>query len=282
MKNEKLDLSVVVCTHNSEEMIKDCLDSIRKNNPKEIISVDANSIDKTKEIAEPFVDKILNDGGKGLGNARNMGIDAAKCKYIAFVGPDNIMPEGSLRRMIEYLNEYKYSIVSAITMLRDTDSYLGLAQNIYRAKYTHGYKDVVGTPTLFETEVLKKYRYDPFMKNSDDTDLCTRMAMDGHKFAISDAIVFEMGFTSIEAVLERWTRYGRGDYLFYKKYSKEWNIWRKIQSYCHPFRTDFLSPIKSTGVFKSILIIPFLILITSLRYYGWLKTLLICRKIKRE
>ena len=278
MKNEVLDLSVVVCTYNSEAMISDCLDSIRKNNPKEIILVDANSADKKKEIAEPFVDKILNDGGNGLGNARNMGLDAAKCKYITFVGPDNIMPEGSLKRMIEYLKEYKCSIVSAMTMLRDTDSYLGWAQNIYRAKYTPGYKDVVGTPTLFETEVLKKYRYDPFMKNSDDTDLCTRMAMDGHKFAISDATVFEMGFTSIEAVLERWTRYGRGDYLFYKKYSKEWSIGRKFQSYCHPFLTDFLSTIKSTGVFKSLPIIPFLILITSLRYYGWLKTLVTYKK----
>jgi len=281
MKNKTLDLSVVVCTYNSEAMISDCLDSIKKNNPKEIILVDANSTDKTREIAEPFVDNFLNDGGKGLGNARNMGLDAAKCKYITFVGPDNIMPEGSLERMIEYLNEYKCSTVSAITMLRDTDSYLGWAQNIYRAKYTSGYKDVVGTPTLFETEVLKKYRYDPFMTNSDDTDLCTRMAIDGHKFAISDAVVFEMGFTSMEAVLERWTRYGRGDFLFYTKYSEGWNTRRKIRSYCHPYLTDFLSPIKSAGTIKSLLIIPFLILITSLRYYGWLKTFIAYKKQKK-
>jgi len=281
MKNKILDITVVVCTYNSEAMISDCLESVRKNNPKEIILADANSTDKTREIAEPFADKILNDGGKGLGNARNMGLDAAKGKYIAFVGPDNIMPEGSLESMIEYLNEYRCSIVSAITMLRDTDSYLGWAQNIYRAKYTPGYKDVVGTPTLFETEVLKRYRYDPFMKNSDDTDLCTRMAMDGHKFAISDAVVFEMGFTSMDAVLERWTRYGRGDFLFYTKYSKEWNFGRKIRSYCHPFCTDFLSPIKSTGLFKTLPIIPFLILITSLRYYGWLKTRIIYKNKKR-
>ncbi len=279
MKNGLLDISVVVCTYNSEEMVFDCLESVRKNNPKEIILVDANSTDRTKEIAKPFVDMVLEDGGKGLGNARNMGLDSAKCKYVAFVGPDNIMPEGSMKKMIEYLQQYNCSIVSAVTRLPETDSYLGWAQNIYRAKYTPGYKDVVGTPTLFETEVLKKYRYDTFMTNSDDTDLCTRMARDGHKFAISDAIVLEIGFTSMAAVLERWPRYGRGDCLFYKKYSHGWSITRKLRSYCHPFGTEFLTPIKHSSLLKGIAIIPFLILITTLRYYGWIRTLITHRKL---
>lgn len=274
MKTQTLNISVVVCTHNSEATIKDCLNSVKKNHPREIILVDAGSVDKTREIAKPFVDKILNDEGKGLGNARNMGLEGAKGKYIVFVGPDNIIPEGSLKRMIAYLRGYNCSIVSAMTKLQDTDSYLGWAQNIYRTKYTPGYKEVVGTPSLFETKTLKKYKYDPFMKNSDDTDLCTRMAKDGHKFAIADVVVFERGFSSIKAVWERWTRYGRGDCLFYKKYSKDWNIIRKFQSYSHPFITDFLMPVKSVGILKSLPIIPFLILITSLRYYGWLKTII--------
>ncbi len=273
MENELLDLSVVVCTHNSEEIIEGCLDSIRKNYPKEVILVDANSTDRTREIAEPFADRILEDGGKGLGNARNMGLDAAECKYIAFVGPDNIMPEGSLKKMIEYLQQYDCSIVSAMTKLPETDSYLGWAQNIYRTKYTPGYKDVVGTPTLFETEVLKKYRYDTFMTNSDDTDLCARMAKDGHKFAISDTTVLEIGFTSMAAVLERWPRYGRGDCLFYKKHSHKWSVARKLKSFFHPIETEFLTPIKRIGFLKCVSIIPFLILVTTLRYYGWIKTL---------
>ena len=280
--NRKLNLSVVVCTHNSEAMVADCLESVQKNYPKEVILVDANSTDRTKEIAKPFVDRVLEDGGKGLGNARNMGLDVAESKYVAFVGPDNVMPEGSLKKMIEYLQQYDCSIVSAMTKLPETDSYLGWAQNIYRAKYTPGYKDVVGTPTLFETEVLKKYRYDTFMTNSDDTDLCARMAIDGHKFAISDATVLEIGFTSMAAVLERWPRYGRGDCLFYKKHSKGWSITRKLRSYCHPFGTEFLTLIKSSGFLKSIAIIPFLILITGLRYYGWIRTLITHRKLFRN
>lgn len=273
MENEKLDLTVVVCSYNSEALIKDCLLSVKANNPKEIILVDANSKDRTVEIAGLLVDKILYDGGKGLGNARNIGLETAASTFISFVGPDNIMPAGSLKKMIEYLDKYDCAVVSAVTILRDTDSYLGWAQNIYRlAKERPGYTDVAGTPTLFKTELLKKYKYDTFMKNSDDTDLCERMARDGYKFAVSDAVVYEVGFTSLAAVCERWTRYGRGDCLFYKKFSKEWSVGRKIKSYCHPFFVDFLIPVGRLGFFRSIPIIPFLVFIVSLRYYGWLKT----------
>ena len=268
-----LNVSVVICTKNVADTIVECLLSIKNNNPKEIILVDANSSDKTRDIAKPYVNKILNDQGKGLGNARNIGLKTAKGKYVAFVGPDNIMPKGSFKKMINYLNKYNCSIVSAITVLKDTSLYLGWAQNIYRSKFTSGYKKVVGTPTLSKTAVLKKYKYDPVMKNSDDTDLCERMAKDGHKVAISDAVVFEKGHTTLKAVIERWTRYGRGDFLFYKKYSPKWPLKRKFLSFCHPFFTDFLTPIKILG-FKSISIIPFLLLITLLRYFGWLKTLI--------
>jgi len=280
MKQKILDLSVIVCSYNCQLTIRSCLSSVKKNNPKELILVDAASTDKTCKIARPFVDKIINDKRKGLGNARNMGLAEAKGKYIVFVGPDNIMPSGSLKKMIVYLEKYNCSIVSAVTALKDTRSYLGWAQNIYRTvKYKPGYKSVVGTPSLFKTAVLRKYQYDPFMKNSDDTDLCERMIKDGHKFAISDALVFEKGFTSLEAVCERWTRYGRGDCLFYKKYFANWSYKRKIQSFCHPLFTDFLIPIRSAGFLKGILIAPFLILITFLRYYGWLTTIINFEKI---
>lgn len=278
MEESSLDLSVVVCTCNSAHMISDCLTSVRANNVREVILVDGGSTDDTRKIAEPFVDKMLDDGRRGLANARNTGLDAAHGKYIVFVGPDNIIPSGSLKRMIEYFEEYGCSTVSALTALRDTDSYLGWAHNIYRMKYKAGYKDVVGTPTLFETEVLRKYRYDVFMTNSDDTDLCTRMARDGHRFAISDAKVYEIGFTKLSAVFERWTRYGRGDCLFYLKYHKEWPICRKLRSWLHPFMTDFVVPIKNAGFVKGAAIMPFLILITVLRYYGWVKTAIKYRK----
>ena len=44
------DLTVTVCTLNEERNIADCLKSIKESYPEDIIVVDANSKDRTKEI----------------------------------------------------------------------------------------------------------------------------------------------------------------------------------------------------------------------------------------
>jgi len=267
-----LDLTVVVCSYNSEKMIEECLRSVKKNFPKKIILVDGGSSDKTRSIAQKYVNEIVDDQAKGLANARNMGIDRASTQYVCFVGPDNIMPVGSLAKMIDYLEIHNCSIVSALTVLRDTDSYWGWAQNIYRkAKYLPGYKDVVGTPTLFKTTVAKNYKYNVVMKNSDDTEICTRMAKDGLLFAISDAYCYEIGFDDLSAVVERWTRYGRGDYLFYYSQKNNWGLFRKLKSYLHPLIHDFYVPLSGIKLSETACI-PFLGMIVLLRYYGWFKS----------
>ena len=53
----KIKLSVVLATINEEKNIGECLDSI-KSIAKEIIIVDEESTDKTREIAEKFGAKI--------------------------------------------------------------------------------------------------------------------------------------------------------------------------------------------------------------------------------
>jgi len=270
-----LDLTVVVCTYNAEKMIKDCLESVKANNPKKIILVDGGSTDATRAIAKDYVDEMIDDQAKGLANARNMGIDRATTKYVCFVGPDNVMPKDSLEKMIDYLELHDCSIVSAVTILRDVDSYWGWAQNIYRIrKYPAGYKDVVGTPTLFRTDVAKKYKYNPFMKNSDDTEICSRMAKDGLLFAIADTKCYEIGFDNLSSVVERWTRYGRGDYFFYCSQRNEWGFNRKIKSIFHPFIHDYWVP--ATRIkFSETACLPFLLFIVLLRYWGWLKSRLL-------
>jgi len=49
---EKLPISVIVITKNVEMIIDDCLDSVKKNNPAEIVIVDGNSSD-IAEIMTP-------------------------------------------------------------------------------------------------------------------------------------------------------------------------------------------------------------------------------------
>ena len=58
------NVSVVICVKNVEKIIEPCLKSILENNPKEIIVIDGQSHDRTKEIAQLFNAYVFSDEGK--------------------------------------------------------------------------------------------------------------------------------------------------------------------------------------------------------------------------
>ena len=70
-------LSVIITTKNEEKNIANCLKSIKAQNYPhdkiEIIVVDNNSKDRTKEIAARFTDKVYNFGPERSAQ-RNYGI----------------------------------------------------------------------------------------------------------------------------------------------------------------------------------------------------------------
>lgn len=72
--------------------------------------VDDGSIDDTRKILLPFVEKgviqyILQEN-QGAGAARNTGIMVAKGEYIAFLDADDFMLENSLMKRQRFLNKY--------------------------------------------------------------------------------------------------------------------------------------------------------------------------------
>ena len=60
-------VSVIVPTKNSSKTLEACLRSIKEQSYKniEIIVVDNNSIDDTKESAKKYTDKVFNFGPEG-------------------------------------------------------------------------------------------------------------------------------------------------------------------------------------------------------------------------
>lgn len=67
---ENLPISVVIAAKNAERTIKECLDSVQRNNPAEIIIVYGVSTDRTVEIAQRYTNRIYFDkwGDRIYGN----------------------------------------------------------------------------------------------------------------------------------------------------------------------------------------------------------------------
>ena len=277
MKYTSADVSVVVCTLNSISGIERCLQSLRSAGITELIVVDANSTDGTREIAEELADKVLTDPGKGLGMARNIGIEQTTKPLILNMGSDNVMPTGELEKMIEALqleNQGNLQGVSAQTLI-EGDDYLSNGLNAWRkGRFIPGPAAVIGTPTLFIGDTLRAHPYDPNRRFSDDSELCERWAKDFNAtFAISDAVVHEVGKTSWSEIVVRCKMYGVSDYEVFKEGTKSgWSLKRRTKSYLHPARVDLVVPLKNLEIHEKVKALPFLVAFTAMRYDSWIKT----------
>jgi GT2 family glycosyltransferase len=106
-----MDFSIVIVTWNSQEFIRNCLDSIflsQGNFTSEVIVVDNDSSDETAKIVEqlyPHVNLIQNKKNLGYAKANNQGIEKARGEYILLLNPDTQVLEDSLSLMYGFMEE---------------------------------------------------------------------------------------------------------------------------------------------------------------------------------
>ena len=111
--------SIIVPVYNVEKYLSKCLDSIlvQDYTDYELIIVDDGGSDSSYEIAisykERFPDKvqIVRQENKGLGGARNTGIDNAKGEYLFFVDSDDYIEKDSLKILDGAVTEYESDII---------------------------------------------------------------------------------------------------------------------------------------------------------------------------
>ncbi|WP_246467362.1 glycosyltransferase family 2 protein [Allocatelliglobosispora scoriae] len=95
-------LSVVIAVHGVEDYLKECLDSILCDlrTDVEVIAVDDASPDGCPALLDSYADPRLRvihlTANVGLGPARNVGLDAARGRYVWFVDSDDWLPAGAV------------------------------------------------------------------------------------------------------------------------------------------------------------------------------------------
>jgi glycosyltransferase involved in cell wall biosynthesis len=97
-----MNITVIVCTYNRCETVTKALDSLAAQNIPEsikwdVLIVDNNSSDKTREVLERYCSQYPNrfsyifEAKQGLSHARNAGIEKARGQILAFTDDDAIV-----------------------------------------------------------------------------------------------------------------------------------------------------------------------------------------------
>ena len=110
-----MKVSVIIPTYNRYELLKRALISVfaQTHQPKEVIVVDDGSTDNTSQIKKDFPNIIyIYQKNKGVSSARNIGIKASTCSYIAFLDSDDEWHEDKLNIQVNFHKNNKDILIS--------------------------------------------------------------------------------------------------------------------------------------------------------------------------
>lgn len=110
--------SIIVPVFNVELYVDTCLASlINQRGDFEIIAVDDGSLDSSGKICDiyaenhPGIVRVIHQKNKGLGGARNTGIDAAKGDWLMFVDSDDRLCSGALEKLNAVIEKFSPDLV---------------------------------------------------------------------------------------------------------------------------------------------------------------------------
>ena len=106
-----VDLSVIILTHNTRDLLEVAIESIHERTrviSYEVIVVDNCSDDGTQEMMkEQFPDTayIYNEENVGFTKGNNQGIRISKGRYILLLNSDTEIVEGALDKMVKFMDD---------------------------------------------------------------------------------------------------------------------------------------------------------------------------------
>jgi len=103
-------VSIIVLSYNTKEVLKKCLRAIPKKENYQIIVVDNNSTDGSREYLKKLkiknLDLVFNKDNLGFAVGNNAAAKIADGRYILFLNSDTILEKNTIDKTIEYLENH--------------------------------------------------------------------------------------------------------------------------------------------------------------------------------
>jgi glycosyltransferase involved in cell wall biosynthesis len=186
-------ISVIIPTMNEEEHIGYCLGSLRAQNMDEgsyeIIVVDGNSSDKTRDLAARYADKVVTQHRKGIGGARKDGVEAAEGDLLVFTDADTLHRADWLAIIEENLSKNGYDVCTGPILFYEKtlrSELLALWRKQYNIFHLFNFYWLIGSNMAMTREVYEKIDGHRDISILEDYDISVRMFKEGDIRCIYD------------------------------------------------------------------------------------------------
>jgi len=220
---------------NISETLKCILNQSMDSSEYEVMVIDGNSDDKTREIAEKLLKsssisyKVLNEkdfGFYGHCFARNLVIDnsAESVKYIAFTDADCLVDKDWLKTLYNAIEQTNNDVAGAggPRLVAKTDnkkemvinslitSFIASGANPAFHKRDIKYvKSIANYNAIYKKSVISKFRYDEKLVMSDDNELNFRVRKAGYMFLnVTEAKIWHHETGSLREFAHNMFKYG--------------------------------------------------------------------------
>ena len=232
------NLSVVIVSFYSEDVIHDCIKSIP--NEIKIIVVD-NSGDKLfkENIEKKYnnVECILSSENLGMGPGNNLGLRYVKTDYAFILNPDVILKKNTIDEIISESNKIQhFSIIAPISNKEDYPNYqlddlkhlTKHTLNPFKVKSVDGYAMIINLKRLNELESFKSNNF--FDENIflylENDDLCKRIIDNNENiYVVPSSKITHLGASAVDKKYNQQVELSRNWHWIWSKfyYNKKHN-----------------------------------------------------------
>jgi glycosyltransferase involved in cell wall biosynthesis len=180
-------VSVVVPAHNSEQFISDSIQSVLSQSisPTEVIVVDDGSADGTSAVVQAFGEsvRLIQTPNFGVSHARNIGLECATSRWIAFLDSDDTWEPNFLETFLRFASANPLAVLLFSDFRtfgqHSGQHYLGEAFRRWRRNYELLSPLVCIISSAFMVRKEATTRYPEWARNNEDTIYFNDVADEG-------------------------------------------------------------------------------------------------------
>jgi len=216
------NLTVVIVTLKSEQVVEECINSIEPNIPI-IIVENSNNIVFKKKIEDKFknVQCVLTEENLGMGRGNNIGIKLAKTDYVYILNPDVVLEESTLQNIYLASKEIEdFSILTPLNLNKDFPNWKNNISNNYDNLKPFKVDSVDGYSMLINKKKFNNNFFDEniflFLEND---DLCLRVKkMNGSIYIIPQSKINHKGSAAINPKYKDEIEFSRNWHWIWSKF----------------------------------------------------------------
>lgn len=200
-------ISIIVPIYNVEKYLPKCIESIinQTYTDLEILLIDDGSTDNSGLICDKYASidnriRVIHKKNGGLSDARNVGLDICKGKYISFIDSDDYIELTMYEKMIKIMINQKVDIVSCnynhiynnnkIPFFKiKTDELIEDKNLLYERIFTYNNFDLVVFNKLYNSIIFKNIRFPIGISPAEDLNILYDVINISNKFyCLSEAL----------------------------------------------------------------------------------------------